>query len=588
MRPSTTVLGMLEDRGKRGVPIRDLYRQLFNPDLYIRAYARIYCNDGAMTPGSTPETVDAMSMRKIQQIIDALRQERYHWTPARRVYILKKNGKKRPLGLPVWSDKLLQEVIRSLLEAYYEPQFSNASHGFRPGRGCHTALGSIQCAWTGCHWFIEGDIHACFDQLDHQIMLSILARNIHDNRFLRLITHLLQAGYLEEWRYQRTQSGAPQGGVLSPLLANIYLDQLDHYVETTLRPRYTRGTVRRHNPVYAQLKARAKRERERGDYQQAKATKRRMQRYPTGDPNDPTYRRLTYIRYADDVLLGFSGPKAEAEQIKADLGAYLQDTLKLELSQEKTLITHASTQAARFLGYHITVYHRDHQLATDKRRRTNGRVGLWIPPDVIEKKRALYKQGGKPVRRMTLASQEDYTILSRYQVEYRGLVQYYQLASNVGWLDALRWDMQQSLLHTLAAKHQTRISVLLRRYHTTVMTPDGKRKCLQVTVERGEGKKPLIARFGGLPLKRNKQAILVDATPTFYQAERKEITQRLHAHRCELCHLLGECEVHHIRKMADLDTYEEGHMPRWAYIMKKKRRKTLVVCHACHQAIHDG
>jgi group II intron reverse transcriptase/maturase len=588
MRLSTTVLGMLHDRGKQGVPIHDLYRQLYNPDLYLRAYTRIYSNEGAMTKGSTPETVDAMSMKKIHQIIDDLRHERYRWTPARRTYIPKKNGKKRPLGLPTWSDKLVQEVIRSLLEAYYEPQFSNASHGFRPGRGCHTALSSIQQTWTGCHWFIEGDIHACFDQLDHQVMVSILAQKIHDKRFLRLIKHLLQAGYLEEWRYQRTQSGTPQGGVVSPLLANIYLDQLDHYMETNLCPSYTQGTQRRHNPVYARLKEQAKRERKRGEYQQAKATKRLMQRYPAGDPNDPTYRRLTYVRYADDILLGFSGPKSEAEQIKSLLGTYLHDTLKLELSQEKTLITHAQTQAARFLGYQITAYHCDHQLAKDKRRRTNAKIGLRIPPDVVEKKRTLYKQGGKPVRRMTLASQDDYTIMNRYQVEYRGLVQYYQLASNVGWLDALRWDMQQSLLHTLAAKHQTRISVLLHRYQTTVATPYGKRRCLQVTVERGKEKKPLIARFGGLPLKRKKQAILVDATPTFYQAERKEITQRLRAHRCELCHLVGECEVHHIRKMADLDNYEEGRMPRWAYNMKKRRRKTLVVCQACHQTIHDG
>jgi hypothetical protein len=217
----------------------------------------------------------------------------------------------------------------------------------------------------------------------------------------------------EEWRYYRTQSGTPQGGVLSPLLANIYLDQLDHYVETNLCSLYTRGTVRKHNPVYARLKAQAKRERERGQYQQAQATKRLMQQHPAGDPNDPTYRRLTYVRYADDILFGFSGPKSEAEQIKALLGTYLRDTLKLELSQEKTLITHASTQAARFLGYQITAYHCDHQLAKDKRRRTNARIGLRIPPDVVEKKRALYKQGGKPVRRMTLASQGDYTIMNR-------------------------------------------------------------------------------------------------------------------------------------------------------------------------------
>src|SRR2546421_7410270 len=286
MRLSATVLDMLQDRGKRGVPVTDLYRQLYNPMLYLRAYGRIYANDGAMTAGSTPETADAMTLSTITKIIDDLRHERYRWTPVRRSYVPKKNGKKRALGLPTWTDKLLQEVIRSLLEAYYEPQFSQASHGFRPGRGCHTALSSIHYVWTGCHWFIEGDIHACFDRLDHQVMLTILAQKIHDNRFLRLIKHLLQAGYLEEWRYQRTQSGTPQGGVLSPLLANIYLDQLDHYVETNLCSLYTRGTVRKHNPVYARLKAQAKRERERGQYQQAKATKRLMQQHPAGDPNE--------------------------------------------------------------------------------------------------------------------------------------------------------------------------------------------------------------------------------------------------------------------------------------------------------------
>src|SRR6266516_3771232 len=244
MRPSTTVLGMLDDRGKRGVPIQDLYRQLFNPDLYIRAYARIYSNEGAMTPGSTPETVDAMSMKKIHQIIDDLRYERYRWTPTRRTYILKKNGKKRPLGLPTWSDKLLQEVIRSLLEAYYEPQFSQHSHGFRQGRGCHTALGEITRRWRGLKWFIEGDISHCFDALDPKILVSILSENLHDNRFLRLITNLLKAGYLEDWKYHVTLSGVPQGGVVSPILSNIYLDRLDQYVETILLPAHNHGDRR--------------------------------------------------------------------------------------------------------------------------------------------------------------------------------------------------------------------------------------------------------------------------------------------------------------------------------------------------------
>ncbi len=217
MRSSETVFGMLRDRGLRGVPVDDLYRQLYNPTLYLRAYGRIYANDGAMTEGATPETADAMTLTKISRIIEDLRHERYRWTPVRRTYVKKKNGKLRPLGLPSFSDKLLQEVIRSLLEAYYEPQFSNASHGFRPQRGCHTALSQIEHTWKGTHWFIEGDIKACFDQLDHEVLLNIMAKKIHDNRFLRLIKQLLQAGYLEEWRYHTTMSGAPQGGLCKAL-----------------------------------------------------------------------------------------------------------------------------------------------------------------------------------------------------------------------------------------------------------------------------------------------------------------------------------------------------------------------------------
>src|SRR3954470_8758205 len=248
MRNADTILGVIRERGRLRLPLEYIYRQLYNRDLFLRAYGRIYRNDGAMTPGSTPETVDTMSLEKIGTLIDRLRREGYRWTPVRRTYIPKKSGELRPLGIPTWSDKLLQEVIRSLLEAYYEPQFSDLSHGFRPGRGCHTALSQIQHTWKGTHWFIEGDIKACFDQLDHMVLLKILAEKIHDNRFLRLIKHLLQAGYLEEWRYHTTLSGAPQGGIVSPILSNIYLNQLDHFVETHLIPQYTQGCKRKDNP----------------------------------------------------------------------------------------------------------------------------------------------------------------------------------------------------------------------------------------------------------------------------------------------------------------------------------------------------
>ncbi len=222
MRKAETVLSIIYDRGTRGLPLEDVYRQLFNADLYLRAYARIYRNNGALTPGITSETVDGMTLAKIERIIDDVRHERYRWTPVKRTHIPKKNGKMRPLGLSTWSDKLLQEVMRSILEAYYEPQFSDHSHGFRPNRGCHTALSKVQRTWNGMRWFIEGDISDCFGSLDHEVLLGILGEKIHDNRFLRLIKNLLQAGYLEDWTWKATLSGSPQGGGVSPVLSNIY------------------------------------------------------------------------------------------------------------------------------------------------------------------------------------------------------------------------------------------------------------------------------------------------------------------------------------------------------------------------------
>jgi group II intron reverse transcriptase/maturase len=251
MQSAETVLGVLRERGRRGLPLEELYRQMFNPQLYLLAYGRIYANKGAMTPGVTQETVDGMSRGRIEDIIDALRHERYRFTPVRRVLIPKKQkGKFRPLSLPTWSDKIVGEVVRLLLEAYYEPTFSDRSHGFRPGRGCHTALREVAQTWTGTAWLIEGDISDCFGSFDHEVMIRILSEKIRDNRFLRLVRNMLTAGYLEEWTWHATLSGVPQGGIASPVLSNIYLHKLDNFVEKILIPEYTRGRTRARNPEY--------------------------------------------------------------------------------------------------------------------------------------------------------------------------------------------------------------------------------------------------------------------------------------------------------------------------------------------------
>ncbi|MCD9881005.1 reverse transcriptase/maturase family protein [Streptomyces sp. NR30] len=313
MQSAETVLGVLRERGRRGLPCEELYRQLFNPQLYLLAYGRIYANKGAMTPGVTQETVDGMSVRKIDRIIDAMRHERYRFRPVRRVHIPKKqNGKTRPLGLPTWTDKLVGEVIRLLLEAYYEPAFSDRSHGFRPGKGCHTALREVANTWTGTTWFIEGDIADCFGSLDHEVTLQLLGEKIHDQRFLRLVRNMLKAGYLEDWVWNATLSGAPQGGVVSPVISNIYLHKLDEFVEKTLIPEYTRAKLRARNPEYRKVEQAIVRARRRGDRAEVRSLYRRLHSLPSQDPNDPNYRRLRYVRYCDDTLLGFVGPKAEA------------------------------------------------------------------------------------------------------------------------------------------------------------------------------------------------------------------------------------------------------------------------------------
>jgi group II intron reverse transcriptase/maturase len=416
MRDAETTLLIIEDRGKKNLPLEDIYRRLYNPDLYLRAYGRLYRNEGSMTRGVTEETVDGMSQEKILDIIEKLRCERYRWTPVRRTYIEKKGSTKmRPLGIPTWTDKLLQEVMRSILEAYYEPQFSPRSHGFRPRRGCHTALKEIFHTWTGTRWFIEGDIKGCFDNIDHQVLLSILRDRIHDNRFLILVENLLKAGYLEEWDHRPTLSGTPQGGIVSPLLANIYMDRLDDFVGMTLIPRYTRGETRRRNKDYIRLNAKIQKLRKEGaDETALKPLKKEARRIGHGNQHDPDYRRLRYIRYADDFLLGFTGPKEEAEEIKARLEHFLRDNLKLELSPEKTLITHAGTEKARFLGYDIGVNN-----VPAEGKSMPGRIQLRLPIQKLEAKIAKYMRDGKPIHRTELRNGSDFSIVEKYGSEFR-------------------------------------------------------------------------------------------------------------------------------------------------------------------------
>ena len=583
MQETGVVLGVLRERGRKGLPCTQLYRQMFNRELYLTAYGNIYSNQGAMTPGANEETADGMSEEKIEQIIGLMRNERYRFSPARRIYIPKKNGRLRPLGLPSWSGKLVGEVVRLLLEAIYEPQFSRWSHGFRRNRGCHTALRDIQNTWTGTTWFIEGDISDCFGSLDHEILLRILAEKIHDQRFLRLIRNMLKAGYLEDWEYRDSLSGCPQGGVVSPILSNVYLDKLDKFVEQELIPQYTRGTRRKCNPEYDRIQYQLARARKRGDRAAARDLEKQLRSLPASDPMDPGYRRLKYTRYADDHILGFIGPKAEAGEIKAKLAKFLRETLGLELNQQKTLTTHARSQHARFLGYDITVQHSRDKI-TGGRRTVNGTIALRVPRDVIKAQTARYRRRGKPSHRPRLQNLDDYDIVRKYGAEYAGVVNYYLLARDVYRLTTLRWNAESSMLRTLARKHRSSVAKIAARHKAKIETSDGLRTCFEARKHR-EGKKDLVARFGGIILRQDRRAVIRDPAPAPAAYPRKELVKRLRTRECELCETGTTVTVHQVTGLKTLGKPGPG-QPAWAALMAKMRRKTLIVCAPCHDWIH--
>lgn len=586
MRTAKTILTVIHERGKQDKPLERVYKLLFNRELYLIAYAKLYPNNGAMTKGVTEETIDGMSIQKIDMIIEQLRQETYYWRPARREYIPKKNGKHRPLGIPIWSDKLLQEVIRMILEAYYEPQFSEHSHGFRPKRGCHTALQEIQ-TWKGTRWFIEGDISSYFDTIDHDVLITMLSRQIQDGRFIRLIKNMLEAGCLDDWKFHKTISGTPQGGVISPLLANIYLHQFDKWVGEELIPQYTRGKKQKANSAYNRLSRRIKCYQDKGDCKKAHQLIVERRNLPSVDTYDTSYRRLRYVRYADDFILGFTGSKAEAKAINKQIGDFLNTKLSLELSQEKTLITHATGESAKFLGYEIKAQRVNDYIDNKGRRSANGVIALFVPASVIESKCRQYMKNGKAIHRNNLLHDDDFSIVQTYQQEYRGLVQYYILAQNLSWFSKVYWYMETSLLKTLAFKHKSSINKMLAKYKTTTTSTNGRTvPCLQVVVPR-EDKPPLVATWGGISLSYKKKAVIEDAPYQVYGG-RTELIKRLLENKCELCGSEENIEVHHIRKLADLNKHNGKLVPKWKEIMSARCRKTLVTCRDCHHAIHNG
>ena len=595
MKPTMEILTKLQENSKKNHDevFTRLYRYLLRPDIYYVAYQHLYSNKGAGTKGVTDDTADGFSEIYIENIIEALKNEMYQPKPVRRTYIKKSNGKMRPLGLPVFTDKLIQEAIRMILEAIYEPIFSDYSHGFRPARSCHTALAQIKKEFTGARWFIEGDIKGCFDNINHAVLVEIINQKIKDARFLKLIRSFLKAGYMEDWKYHETYSGCPQGGIISPILANIYLNELDRHV-MKIKKEFDVATKARYTPEYTKLVGLRQRlhnkiknsngiEREKliEEYKTATA---QMLKLPAKQCDD---KKIKYVRYADDFLIAVNGNRQDCEKIKQELTEFISTTLKMELSQEKTLITHSNTPA-RFLGYDVRV-RRDQQIKPKgkfKTRSMNNKVELSIPfKDKIEKflfSNGIVKQrsdNGKlePIHRPQLLNRTDLEIVTIYNAELRGICNYYGLASNFNKLIYFNYLMEYSCLKTLAGKHRSKVSKIRAMYK------DGTGKWA-VPYETKTGiKKMYFANYADC--KGKKFTDIVPQTAKNYSHDVTTLESRLKAKICEVCGCTesDRYEIHHVNKVKTLKGKSE-----WEKIMIAKRRKTIVVCHKCHMAIHHG
>lgn len=581
-----TILGKMAE--KPDVHFDKLFQKLYNPKLWLKAYELMAPNPGNMTAGIDGQTIDGAGMQLFETMIEELKSSRYKPKPADRTYIPKPNGGQRPLGIPSFRDKLLQTVVKLILEAIYEPTFSDLSHGFRPERSCHTALTQVK-RMQGIRWWVEGDIKSFFDTLHHETLLNILAKRITDKRFLHLINQFLKAGYVENWKFHQTYSGTPQGSGLSPLLSNIYLNELDEYAEGQIKV-FNKGKKRKARSEYRRirrLKAKAKSQaQDTGDWSEYKRLADKLMQTVCGDPQDPTFRRMTYVRYADDFLIGLIGSKADALEFKQKLTEFLRTELQLELSTEKTLITNAKDRV-RFLGYDI------------KRWRSRKRLRFRSSQGVITKRTSTYQLAllmprdkcisftqrfGNPATwqgqaRRNMLWQSELEILKTYNAEIRGFLQYYALADNFTEIGSnLLYTTTKSFLKTIAAKRQTGIRDVIRsmkhgpnEFVLTVFINDEPREYRLVSSTRH--------------LKRTRITWDIDKKPnTAMYSARTELSQRLQAKKCEWCGTTkGDMEVHHVRKLADLKGKS-----RWEKHMIARRRKTIVMCTSCHHLLHAG
>lgn len=568
---------------------RDVYRLMYKDDLYISAYERIKSKPGNMTPGVDGSTLDGFSLREIEKIITAMRDESFQFSPGRRTYIPKRNGKTRPLTIAPPREKVVQEVMRMILEAIYDSHhgatFLDCSHGFRSGRGTHTALKEIR-SWKNVSWFIEGDIKGCFDNIDHGTLILFLRRRIQDERFLNLIWKALKAGYMEfQEPRQRTLAGTPQGSIVSPILANIYLHELDLFARQ-LCEEQNKGSKRRINPEYKRLAARKAYYKRKGDSVKVAELARVMRSIPSSDLHDPDFARVYYVRYADDWIVGITGSKTLASEMRDSFKAFLAETLKLDLSIEKSHIRHARTEPAFFLGTYLGTQGTKEQKVslvkqaghTFRRRGTGWNMVMKAPVAKIISSLAderFCDQAGTPRAKNAWLNYDPHDILLRYNATLRGILNYYSFADNYSALSRVEYILLQSAAKLFASKFRlgSRRKVFARYGpNLRISTEDfGKLRTSEFLRVKSWRRSPGRFMDGD------------DQDPPLVQYWTKYTRSRLFL-SCLICDGQEGVEMHHIRHVRKAGTKLHGFSKQMSLI----NRKQIPVCHQCHTRVHRG
>jgi group II intron reverse transcriptase/maturase len=584
------ILISLKKRNKSDNKYRKLYKNLYNLDFYKLAYSNIYTKPSQMTKASDDSTIDGMSIDRINKLIEKLRNRSYRPTDLRRIYIQKKNDKTRPISISSFEDKLIQEIIKLILEAIYDDNFSEYSHGFRPNKSCHSALEQIRQKFKGTSWFIEGDIKSCFDSIDHVILLNILKEKIKDDSFIHLINLFLKSGYLENQVYHKTYSGTPQGSIISPILCNIYLDKFDKLMDE-FKQIYEKDSkkLRHVLPEYRNITNNIYRMKQNlsNNINIIKSKEKlsnfqKQQKHWVGstvDMMDSNYRRFHYVRYVDDFLIGIIGPKSIAIKLKNKLIEWFKKKLKLELSEEKTKISHNS-EKIRFLGYDII------SIRNSQNKRENGNIKLSVPYDIMIDfmlKNRIAKWWNSPIsgkdelkaiHKSELINNDPYEILLYYGSKLKGLYQYYKLAENVYKLGNFNYLFQTSYLRTLSAKYRTSRAKLYKNkkfYRNKTLGYFSQDKNKFYKLFNGPFEKQLY----------KDKDICEDKLINF--RSRNSLIKRMEANKCEHCgNTDGPFEVHHVKKLKDISKNKEN----WAKNMIFRHRKTLILCLSCHHKLH--